>query len=119
MLKNEHECSNININAQNWALMTKNEHLCPNFEHFFHTLRLIKLYHLKFSFVWDDNTRRRVRSLLPSRIMVFRGSCCKSCSYEISKCFSQAVDCTLFSFDGECEHSYASVRNKLCSVKKE
>ena len=23
MLKNEYECLNININAQNWALMTK------------------------------------------------------------------------------------------------
>ena len=37
MPKNEHECPNININAQNWALMTKIEHLCPTFEHFFRT----------------------------------------------------------------------------------
>ena len=29
MLKNEHKCLNININAQNLALITKNEHLCP------------------------------------------------------------------------------------------
>ena len=33
MLKNEDECPNININAQNSALMIKNEHLCPTFEH--------------------------------------------------------------------------------------
>ena len=37
MLKNEYKCPNININAQNLELMTKNEHLCPTFEHFFHT----------------------------------------------------------------------------------
>ena len=40
MLKNKHECPNININAQNLALMTKNEHLCPTLEIFFHTCRL-------------------------------------------------------------------------------
>ena len=34
MLKNEHECLNINIEAQNLALMTKKEHLSPTFEHF-------------------------------------------------------------------------------------
>ena len=32
MFKNEHECLNININAENWALMTKNEHLWLTFE---------------------------------------------------------------------------------------
>ena len=39
MLKNEHKYPKININAQNWALTTKNEHLCPTFEHFFHTVQ--------------------------------------------------------------------------------
>ena len=40
MLENEHECPNININAQNLALMIKNEHLCPTFEQFFHTCQV-------------------------------------------------------------------------------
>ena len=53
MPKNEHEYSNININAQNWALMTKNEHLFPTFEHFFSyvyncEMKIIEFFRIPF-----------------------------------------------------------------------
>ena len=57
MHKNEHECPNININAKNWALMTKIEHSYPTFEHFFRTLQqyynegLILQLHLIYNIV--------------------------------------------------------------------
>ena len=49
---NEHECPNITINAQNWALMTKNKHLCPTFEHCFYRCDF-------FSDRFEDHSRSR------------------------------------------------------------